>query len=474
MRGTTNWLLSLRGRITIAVTLLFALVMGFGTWFLLDRAETAWIDDLRAQDLSELEMVAADLAAIQSFGTMVPADSLFLPVGEGGTTFQLTDALGQVIGATPQGIFAGAVVIESGPVSFSGFPPTFVGESVVPEAFLNGTGGPFDLELLGEVTTVSVPVDLEDGTLTLTAWSPLEPVTAGVSALRGILLLVVPMLVTGVGAMTWFVTGRTFRPVEDIANQVERITDDRLDERVPVPDSRDEVAHLATTMNSMLDRLAASRTRQREFVSDASHELRNPVATSKTQLEVALAHPGQADWEATARTVLEEQDRLGGLVDDLLMLARLDEGRPDSPTEIDLEDLVFEEASRPYDVEIDVTQVHAVRVCGDVQQLSRMLRNLVSNAVRYAESKVVLSLSAKEGMAVLRVDDDGPGIPPAERTRVFERFVRLEDSRARDEGGAGLGLALVGAVVATHGGTIQADESSQGGAQMEVQLPLAP
>lgn len=460
MRGVSGWFVSVRGRITVGVTVVFALAMVFGTWFLLDRAENAWIEDLRAQDLDELEMIAQDLIAIQAIESML-GDGLVLPVGEGGTSFALTDETGALVGSTPQGVFGGVVVV-GGPVP--------AGE--IPEGILEGPPG--SLALVGDITSVSLPVELDEGTLTITASSSLEPVRAGLGALRGILLLIVPLLVAGVGAMAWFVTGRAFRPVEDITSQVERITDDRLDERVPVPDSRDEVAHLATTMNSMLDRLAASRTRQREFVSDASHELRSPVAASKTKLEVGLAHPNQTDWEETARVVLEEQDRLGGLVDDMLMLARIDEGRTPVPVEVDFDDVVFAEADRPYGIAIDVLRVEAVRVYGDAQQLARLVRNLVSNAVRHATSEVRISLAAVNGEAVLAVADDGPGIPIEDRYRIFERFVRLEDSRAREEGGAGLGLALVGAVAAAHNGSVMVADSSLGGASFELRMPLAP
>jgi len=319
---------------------------------------------------------------------------------------------------------------------------------------------------------VSLPVDLEQGTITLTASSSLEPVRAGVNSLRGVLWLLIPVLVAGVGVMTWFVTGRAFHPVAAITSQVERITDDRLDERVPVPTSRDEVAHLASTMNTMLDRLKAGRRRQQQFVSDASHELRNPVATSKVKLEVALAHPEETDWEDTARVVLEEQERLGGLVDDLLLMARLDEGPAVASGEVDLDDIVFMEAARPHSTEIDVGRVQAVRVGGDARQLTRLVRNLVDNAARHARNRVAISLGIDGAEAVLAVEDDGPGIPEAERARIFERFVRLESARARDDGGSGLGLALVHAVATAHGGTVTAAESASGGARLEVRIPL--
>ena len=439
------------------VTALFALVMVLGGWFLLNRAEAAWIDDIEARDLAELEMLAADLQAFAVVG-----DGVVLPVGVDGTSFTLMDASGALIGATPVDVFSGGVVVE-------GVVPEGAVPDVVIQRMASGDGS---VEMIGEVTTVTLDVSLEQGVVTLSAMSSLQPVEAGVEALRDILWLVVPLLAIGVGVMTWFVTGRAFRPVEAITAQVERITDGRLDERVPVPDTRDEVAHLASTMNNMLDRLRASRLRQREFVSDASHELRNPVATSKVKLEVALAHPAETDWEETASVVLEEQERLGRMVDDLLLLARIDEGQALDRQEVDLDDVVFIESGRPLGVAVDVSGVEPTRIQGDQRQLTQLVRNLIDNAARHAQDRIVVTLVHDGNQAVLAVEDDGPGIPKEDRERVFERFVRLEDTRTRDEGGAGLGLALVAAVAEAHGGAATATAASGGGARFEVTLPI--
>ena len=455
MSGLMTRLASVRGRLTLGVTLLFAVAMVFGGWFLLNRAEQAWIDDLEAQDLAELEMLAQELQAFDLF----LADAI-LPVGINGTSFTAVDGSGTLLASTPIEAFSSGVIL-SGPVPADGpfGPPVGFEDTLTPQ-------------LVGELSTVSLPVELAQGTITLTASSSLEPVQAGVNSLRDILWLLIPLLVAGVGATTWFVSGRAFRPVAAITSQVERITDDRLDERVPVPTSRDEVAHLARTMNTMLDRLKAGRRRQQQFVSDASHELRNPVATSKVKLEVALAHPEQTDWEDTARVVLEEQERLGSLVDDLLLMARLDENPSRGETEVDLDDIVFGETARPHPVDIDVAGVEAVRLSADSRQLTRLVRNLVDNAARHARSRVVVSLGTEGDKAVLAVEDDGPGIPEADRSRIFERFVRLENARTRDDGGAGLGLALVHAVATAHGGSVIASDAASGGARFEVHLPL--
>ena len=220
MSGARSWFSSVRGRITIVVTALFAVVMVFGSWFLLSRAEAAWVDDIEARDRAELEMLAADLETVDVIG-----DSIILPVGIDGTSFTLVDASGTLIGATPVEVFGSGVIVEG-----------VIPEGAVPDVVLQQLmAGDDSVAKLGKVSTVTMDVSLDQGIVTLSAMSSLEPVEAGVDALRSILWLVVPLFALGVGAMTWVVTGCAFRPVAAITAQVERITDGRLDERVPVP-----------------------------------------------------------------------------------------------------------------------------------------------------------------------------------------------------------------------------------------------
>jgi signal transduction histidine kinase len=225
----------------------------------------------------------------------------------------------------------------------------------------------------------------------------------------------------------------------------------------------------------MLERLEQGQARQRRFVADASHELRSPVASIRQHAEVAQAHPEGTTLGALAETVAAENLRVERLVDDLLLLTRADEHtlqlqqRP-----VDLDDLVFEEALRLREsttLRVDTTRVSAGRVSGDRSALWRALRNLGDNAVRHAASRVAFSLDEQDGAVVLEVDDDGPGIATADRQRVFERFVRLDDARARDVGGSGLGLAIVAEVVGAHHGTISIGHSGLGGARFQVRLP---
>lgn len=319
-----------------------------------------------------------------------------------------------------------------------------------------------------------VTEDLDgDGTLVLGVSVEDDVETLGTVTL--LLAVSVPLVVLLVAVSTWIVMGRALRPVARITAEVEDITADRLDRRVPVPASGDEIAALAETMNAMLERLDASASAQRRFVSDASHELRSPLATIRQHAELAQAHPEVTSLQELADVAHDEGLRLQGLVDALLLLARLDEGAPSADEPVDLDDLVFAEAARlrAAGVAVDETGVGAARVHGNPQLLGQLLRNLADNAARHARSRVALGLAERDGQAVLVVDDDGAGIPAAERERVFDRFVRLDDARDRDAGGSGLGLAIVLAVARAAHGDVTIDDGPLGGARFTVRLPAA-
>jgi len=306
----------------------------------------------------------------------------------------------------------------------------------------------------------------------------LEDAVEAVRTVTGLLLLGVPVLLLVVAVTTWKVVGRALRPVEAIRGEVERISGTQLHRRVPQPPGHDEIAQLARTMNGMLGRLEEASARQRRFVSDASHELRSPVASIRQHAEVALSHPERTTVPELADTVLAEDLRVQQLVESLLLLAHTDEDSPPSPAEIvDLDDLVLEHARRVRvtgRVIMDTSGVSAGRVRGTPAQLTTMVGNLVDNAARHARTRISLGLRTdlQERLVVLRVDDDGTGIPAADRNRIFERFVRLDEARDRDHGGTGLGLAIVDGVVRVHGGTIAVTEPPGGGARFEVRLPL--
>ena len=276
------------------------------------------------------------------------------------------------------------------------------------------------------------------------------------------------------------VVGSTLRPIAALRRGAQAVTATGKARELPVPEARDEVRTLAITLNDMLARLDSAQRRQRSLVSDTAHELRSPIASIRAQLEVALDHPEQQDWNQTGRDVLADTLRLARLAEDLLVLARLDEYQPRAAPgkAVDLAALVTEEVERSAGGRVPVT-ARAARPClvsGEVEGLRRMLRNLIENAMRYAKSGVDVAVRREAGDAVLTVSDDGPGIPAADRERAFDRFVRLDDARSRDEaetGGAGLGLAIVRAIARTHGGSAYL-EGAAPGLRAVVRLPLAP
>jgi signal transduction histidine kinase len=318
------------------------------------------------------------------------------------------------------------------------------------------------------------------GPVTVVAASPLDGVERSVATLKRTLLIGFPLLVALVALVAWSVVGRALRPVEAICAEVDSISARSLHRRVPEPQSGDEIQRLAQTMNAMLDRLEDASAREQQFVSDSSHELRSPVTSIRTQLEVAVRDPSP-DWAAVAAGVLAEEARLESLIDDLLVLASIDEREaspPDPDREpVDIRALVASQAARIRAHPVDVVD-HAVRepvlVPGDRQRLDRALANLLDNAARYAVQRVSLLIAREAGHVTVAVDDDGPGIPVEDRDRVFERFTRLSPGRARTDGGAGLGLAVVKAVVEGHRGRVTATASPLGGARLELTLPAAP
>jgi signal transduction histidine kinase len=305
----------------------------------------------------------------------------------------------------------------------------------------------------------------------------LEEVDDSTSALIPLLLVGVPLVLLVVGGTTWMVATRALAPVERIRREVEQITGDRLDRRVPETRSRDEIRRLAATMNLMLGRLESARDRQRQFVADASHELRSPLSGMRQTAEVARSHPGALPEGELADAVLEESARMQRLVEQLLLLTRADEGAAVRTVhDVDLDDLALTEARRVRrsGLDVDTTGLSAGRVRGDTTSLAQVVRNLVDNAARHAAATIAVSVREAGDHVELGVEDDGPGIPEDQRERVFERFVRLDEARARDAGGSGLGLAIVKEIVAAHRGTVTVDAGGLGGARFVVRLPIAP
>lgn len=304
----------------------------------------------------------------------------------------------------------------------------------------------------------------------------LAPVATATATTATVVGVTFPGLLVVVGLLAYRLAGRALRPVEEMRRHAAELSATNLSQRLAEPDTDDEIAHLASTLNAMLARLDAAAAGQRQFVSDASHELRSPLSTIRTTAEVALAYPRRADWPADAQVILAEAQRLQDLVDGLLLLARHDErGLVLNRRDIDLDQLVEEEATRlrtvcRHDVRIESSPV---RVRGDRQALARALRNLVTNADRYARSRVEITLASTGTRARIEVRDDGSGIPADQLEAVFQRFVRLDPGRDRDAGGSGLGLPIARAVARAHGGDVVAVAAPPGrGAILVLEVPL--
>ena len=445
-----------RARITVVATVITGVaVLLAGTW-VVRTVEDSLTERVRGQAESRLAEVRAAIEAGE-----VPSDAdLAALAGELGLQVSYR---GEVAAATP---------------GLAGVPPLYGrlpnGDLVVIDPGTGDVLGPDRVAVLRE--DVASP----RGNFHVVATSSYDSVRRGVDAVEEGLLVAFPLLVGAVALLVWFLTGRALRPVEAIRTEVEAISGSTLDRRVPVPRTGDEVGRLAHTMNAMLDRLEDASSRQQRFVADASHELRSPVAAIRTELEVAQRTAGPDDWPRVAERLLAEEARLEAVIADLLLLASLDEGATAEDVAIDLAELATEEARRRapdrQDVAVEVDASQPAVVLGSRTQLRRALGNLLDNAGRHARTTVRVGVHVRDGRVRLLVDDDGPGIPEADRERAFERFTRLDEHRARaiGVGGAGLGLSLVRRIAERHGGRAVIETAPLGGARVALDLPAAP
>jgi len=288
-----------------------------------------------------------------------------------------------------------------------------------------------------------------------------------------LMLIGIPLLIVLIAVLTWLAMGRTLRPVEAIRAELAEITAHDLHRRVPDRRTGDEVSRLAATTNATLDQLQRAVARLRTFTSDASHELRGPLTTLFTRLELAAARPATANWPAVAAESMHDVERLRQIVDDLLLLARLDAGH-----------VLHQDTFVMADVVRDAIADPAVRVCdesggqpirGSRVAMRRLITNLSDNATRFARSTVTVRVCRRAEGLIVEVTDDGPGIDAEDRSRVFDRFVRLDEARTRtDGGGTGLGLAIAREIAAAHEGTLTAEAPQPGhtGARLVLTLQI--
>ena len=481
---TRRWFGSVRSRATLAATLVVAVaLLAAGAAVLLSLRS-----DLTGQAGSEAASAARAVAVELSDGR--PYDKLTGLV-EDDRPVQIVDERGRVVAASDDlERVTGTGADTARPRDSGGRAGGDADDDADDSDDANGSDGPDDDDPAprGEVdpetdfstgtatidgTTAdyrfaAVEVEFEDrGKFTVYAGAPLAAERSAVGTATTAMLIGFPLLLAVVAGATWLVTRRALSPVEGIRREMAAITaSEDLARRVPVPATHDEVARLALTTNETLAALESSVERQRRFVADASHELRSPIASLRTQLEVGAAHPELLDLDGAVTDTV----RLQTLAADLLLLARLDAGERPGDARFDLGMLAREHAEGRAGVTVTAD---AVPVAGSRAQVGRVLTNLLDNARRHARSAVTVSVRAEEEWAVVAVADDGDGVPEADRERVFERFVRLDEARSRDDGGAGLGLAIARDVAVRHGGTLTVGRAPAGGALFELRLPRA-
>jgi signal transduction histidine kinase len=395
---------------------------------------------------------AVELAAFQLSETTAPeTPAVSLPVGSGAFAV-VFDGDANVIGRSgdvPDGLLE-TVLVDL-------WSETTEQDVAVTYGFGNG-GVASGVPCVDQAVCDSVVVGAEE--------TPVVTYLAGHAAWLALPAILAALL--GFAATRWLV-GRSLRPVDEMREQLESITATDLDRRVDTPDTGDELERLGVALNDTIGRLGAALDANERFVADAAHELRSPIAGVRAALEVESSR----DPDGLIDDSIAELDRAARLVDDLLLLSRRRAGTLHHH-DVDLDDVVAREvaASRQRfpDVSIDA-KIEPARVSGDADALRRVAANVIENACRYGNGRVLVTVTAADGSCTLRVDDDGPGIPPEHREIVFERFARLDESRSRTTGGSGLGLAIVDELVTAHGGTVSITGADAGGARVEVTLP---
>jgi len=493
-----RWWRSVRVRVTAGATAVFAVAFIGAGLVLVNRVHASLEDQVRREGVDTADFLKSQVES------GVPIDRLRAANPNQEIRWILYADDGSIVGGSSTAPVArGPGPGENGPATGAGA----VGAGGVTDPgpvkqTFEKVAGPEDPPP-GDALIFVAQANTPQGPVTIATAGPLEAVRQSVDALTHVLALGTPLLIAALALLIWYFVGRALRPVDTLCAEVEEITHSTLHRRVAAGGANDELDRLARTMNLMLDRLEGADEQQRQFVSDASHELKTPLATIRTSVEVALRDPEHADWELIGRRVLAADAQMEDLVSDLLELARLDEGvrRDGEATEaIDLDELVLARLaevprSQPGGVAVDGSAVVAGRVRGDRRGLDRLVRNLVANATAHASSRVAVALDEADGWVCLVVDDDGPGVPVADRQRVFDRFARLESSRAKappraaraaaeagpafgppvgGTAGTGLGLAIVEAVAEAHGGTVEVGDAPLGGARFTVRLPAAP
>jgi signal transduction histidine kinase len=438
---------SIRLRVTVVATAVLAVGLVVGTFGLAGafvHTRVAAVDETARTELATISQLTAS--------GELPSP---LPVPAAGTSFaQVLDPAGTVLAASASVSRVLAIVpIEQ-----------LAGRSGHTFTTTTSTLGSSPLRIAVQTATLrGVPVSIVVAV-------PYADVTSTLKALRRVLLIALPLVLLAAAFATWLAVGSALQPVDELRAAADAVQASAAGRgaaspstvpTLPVPVAADELRRLAETLNRMLARLHAAGEQQRTFIADAAHELRSPIASVQTQLEVALTtSTDAAEWPTVAADVLADVQRLSRLADDLLLLARLDARQPASDAVTDLGRIA--DAHGP-----------SFFVVGDEIALRRLVENLLTNARRHAVSRVDVHVAADADVVVVTIDDDGPGIAAQDRERVFERWVRLDAGRSRDDGGSGLGLPIARSIARAHGGDIVLDTSPLNGLRAELRLPRA-
>lgn len=446
---------SVRGRLTIVAAALLTVALALAAAIMLFVLHQSLLGYADAATSARADEVAAGIGT----GGVAGLDNGVLTPSETLDVIQVVDSQGMVVASDRQHSTSALLQPAAPGVRHTADGATFPGADAEYRATSLGVRSP-----TGDFTVVVA-----------TAEAPINRVIVTVAVL---LCIVFPLILLMLMLITYYFVDRALRPVERIRSEVAEISSSDLSRRVPVPTTGDEISTLARTMNDMLGGLEAGRLQQLRFVGDASHELRSPLTTLVGLLDLSRTTREPIDPITVDNILLPEALRLQVMIDDMLLLAKADErGVPLDIEDVDLDEIVSNEVARleaisPLQVPVAITPV---RVRGDSEKLSRALRNLADNAARHAQTFVrfEMSVDAISGTGRVTIVDDGPGIPDTDKTRVFDRFVRLEADRERSSGGSGLGLAIVAEIIRAHVGTTDIRDTPGGGTTIIVTLPLA-
>ncbi|WP_165950332.1 ATP-binding protein [Actinomadura sp. GC306] len=438
---------SMRTRVSVTATLFVAVLLAAGAVLFYLVVQSVVNDNLRDESIHAVNELAELVRTTDPRGRL-RTDAPEVPV------LQVVDDVGSVLAASPQ---------------MEGYGPLEVPEPRMPDALVQHT---INVPGKGTVFVASERVHSRGGWRIVHAGAPVDELDQYRGLFVGLLAAVVLIGTAAVGYIVSAAVRRALLPVRVMSSELAGITGRAPDRRVSVPHPDDDVSHLAEAVNVTLERLEDVLARQRDFVADVSHELRSPLTGLRAQLELALEHPESEDWPAVARAALADADRLQGIVGDLLILAKLGAGVRAGQQRVDLAALVRAEVARRgrrVPVEVDAERDTMVRATP--HHLVRVLTNLLDNAERHAASRIRVTVDADGPDAVLEVLDDGAGIPPEDRERVFWRFHRLAESRRLDSGGTGLGLTISRDIARAHGGSLVAADSDRG-ARLVLRIPL--